>query len=75
MERAEAVRAVQTLQYSYTQYSQYGLWNDLGSLFTKDAEAIYSDGNIKTRIGIVRYNQDKFGGGIPACRRGPSTSS
>src|SRR6185312_10263726 len=34
VERAESVRAVKTLQYAYAQYAQYGLWNEMGALFS-----------------------------------------
>ena len=33
LDRTESVRAVKTLQSSYAQYAQYGLWNDVGALF------------------------------------------
>ena len=36
VERAEAVRAVKTLQRTYAQYSQYGLWNEMAALFADD---------------------------------------
>ena len=41
VERAEAIRAVKNLQYACSHYAQFGLWTDLGSLFTDDGEAIY----------------------------------
>ena len=43
VERAEAIRAVKDLQYAYSHYAQFGLWTDLGSLFTDDGEAICGD--------------------------------
>lgn len=38
VERVKAVRAVKDLQHSYAQYAQFGLWNDMASLFTARAE-------------------------------------
>jgi len=35
--RTESVRAVKTLQHTYAQYAQYGLWNEVGALFAADA--------------------------------------
>ena len=36
VERAEGVRAVKTLQRSYAQYAQFGLWTEVGELFAAD---------------------------------------
>ena len=41
VERAEAIRAVKNLQYATSRYAQFGLWTDLGSLFTDHGDAIY----------------------------------
>jgi hypothetical protein len=65
VERTEAVRAVKDLQHAYSQYAQYGLWTDLGSLFTDTGEAIYGSETVKGRAAIVDYNMTKFGGGKP----------
>src|SRR6185436_14622715 len=35
--RTESVRAVKTLQHTYAQYAQAGLWTDVGALFAPDA--------------------------------------
>lgn len=65
VERAEAVRAVKDLQHAYSQYAQYGLWTDLGSLFTESGEAIYGDEVVKGRTAIATYHTTKYGGGKP----------
>ena len=65
VERAEAVRAVKDLQHAYSHYAQYGLWTDLGSLFTDNGEAIYGNDAIKGRAAIAQYNMTTFGGGKP----------
>ena len=56
VERAEAIRAVKNLQYAYSHYAQFGLWTDLGTLFTEDGEAIYGSDAIKGRATITTYN-------------------
>lgn len=43
--RAESVREVKTLQRSWAQYAQYGLWNQVGGLFTADASFTF-DGQV-----------------------------
>ena len=35
VERAQAIRDVKNLQYTYAQYAQYGLWEDMSGLFAK----------------------------------------
>ena len=68
VERAESVRAVKDLQHAYSQYAQFGLWTDLGSLFTDTGEAIYSAADadhLKGRAAIVQYNMTEFGAGKP----------
>ena len=37
VDRTESVRAVMTLQRSYAQYAQFGLWNEVGALFAPAA--------------------------------------
>src|SRR5690606_41957943 len=36
LDRTESIRAVKTLQSSYAQYAQFGLWNEVGALFAED---------------------------------------
>ena len=35
VERAEGIRAVKTLQRSFAQYGQFGLWNEMAGLFSR----------------------------------------
>ena len=44
--RTEGVRAVKTLQSSYAQYAQYGLWNEVGALFARDGSFVF-DGMVR----------------------------
>jgi hypothetical protein len=43
VERAEGIRAVKTLQRSFAQYGQFGLWNEMSGLFSADAVYIWGD--------------------------------
>src|ERR1700681_2386767 len=61
--RAEDIRAVKELQISYAQYSQFGLWSQMTSLFTDNAEAIYGKDDLKGRAAIGQYYLTKWGGG------------
>jgi hypothetical protein len=70
VERAEAIRAVNNLQYAYSHYAQFGLWTDLGSLFTGDGEVIWGAETVKGAAAITKYNMDTFGGGKPGLPAG-----
>jgi hypothetical protein len=63
VERTEAIRAVKNLQYAYTQYAQFGLWAELGSLFSQNGETIWGNEIVKGSAAIVKYHMDTFGGG------------
>lgn len=63
VDRAQAIRAVKTLQISYAQYSQQGLWDEMASLFTRNAELIYGSDDVHGRQAIGRYFLENFGGG------------
>ncbi len=44
LDRAESVRAVKDLQRTYSQFAQFGLWQDLAALFAKDGVVNFGDG-------------------------------
>ena len=50
LERAEAIRAVKNLQYAYSHYAQFGLWTELGSLFTSDGEVIWGEDLLEVEV-------------------------
>src|SRR6478736_4771549 len=68
LDRTESVRAVKLLQHSYAQYAQFGLWNQLGALFTADGSFVF-DGQVKpaeTATGpaaIAAWLRNRYGGG------------
>jgi len=62
VERAEAVRAVKTLQRTYAQYSQYGLWNEMAALFADDARLTIGDDVVTGRGAIAGWLTRQGGG-------------
>jgi hypothetical protein len=69
-ERAEALRAVRNLQYAYSHYAQFGLWTEMGALFTAEGETIWGDKTFKGPAAIAQYNRDTFGAGKPGLPAG-----
>jgi len=63
IERAEGVRAVKRLQIAYAQYSQFGLWNEMATLFTADAEVVYGRESARGRDAIRTFLIERFGDG------------
>jgi hypothetical protein len=55
VERAESVRAVKNLQYAYAQYAQFGLWNEMGALFARDAVLDAGDTHVQGRAAIAAH--------------------
>ncbi len=68
LDRTESVRAVKTLQSSYAQYAQFGLWNEVGALFTASGRFVF-DGLVtpgETARGptaIAAFLRNRYGGG------------
>jgi len=42
LHKAQALRDIKRLQYSYAHYAELGLWNDLGDLFATNGTAHYA---------------------------------
>src|SRR5580698_208998 len=61
--RAQDIRAVKRLQITYAQYSQFGLWSQMASLFSDKAEAIYDEDHVQGRTEIGKYFLTKWGNG------------
>ena len=68
VERTESVRAVKTLQSSFAQYAQYGLWNEVGALFTADGSFVF-DAMVQPAqtargpAAIAAFLRSRYGGG------------
>ena len=63
VQRAEDIRAVKRLQISYAHFAQFGLWSDMASLFTSDAETVYGADRLKGRDAIRRHLLTAWGNG------------
>ena len=63
VDRAESMRAVKNLQRTYAQYSQYGLWNEMADLFSRQGAYIFDDEIINGRKAIGDYLTSHEGGG------------
>ena len=61
VQRAEDIRAVKRLQISYAHYAQFGLWSEMASLFTSDAEAVYGADRLKGRAAIRQVSSSRHG--------------
>lgn len=68
VDRAESIRAVKNLQFSFAQYAQFGLWNDAGALFSANGSFVF-DGLIKPAqiskgpAAIAAFLRTRYGGG------------
>ncbi|WP_298163286.1 nuclear transport factor 2 family protein [Brevundimonas sp.] len=63
IERAQSLRRVKDLQYTFAQYGEYGLWADMASLFASNAEYIDGDTTIRGQEAIRGHFLRQFGGG------------
>ena len=62
VERVESLRQVKDLQRSYVHLSQAGLWNAMGSLFTRDAKFIRGEQTITGSDEIAKWLTAQGGG-------------
>ena len=66
--RTESIRAVKTLQRSYAQYAQFGLWDEIGALFAAGGRFVF-DGQVmpeqsaKGPAAIAAFLRNRYGGG------------
>ena len=70
VDRAESMRAVKQLQRTYAQYSQFGLWNEMGQLFAANATYIFDDQTVTGRAAISDYLATHEGGGQQGLKPG-----
>jgi hypothetical protein len=68
VERLESLRQVKDLQRTYVHLSQAGLWNEMGALFTRDAQFIRGEERISGSDAIARWLTRQGDGrqGLPA---------
>src|SRR5690606_4191825 len=68
LDRTESIRAVKTLQSSYAQYAQFGLWSQVGALFAEGGRFVFDGlvGPAQTAEGpaaIAAFLRTRYGGG------------
>jgi hypothetical protein len=74
VDRVESIRAVKDLQATYAQYSQAGLWNEAGALFSGTGNFVF-DGLIqpaqtmKGPRSIAEFLRNRYGGGHEGMQR------
>ncbi len=79
VDRAESVRAVKTLQSSYAQYAQFGLWTEAGALFAPNGSFVF-DGMIQAEqtakgpAAIATFLRNRYGGGKEGVTAGSLSS-
>src|SRR5690606_26712785 len=62
VDRLESLREVKDLQRTYVHLSQAGLWNEMGALFSRDAQFIRGDETIRGSAEIARWLTSHGGG-------------
>lgn len=68
LDRTESVRAVKTLQRTFSQYAQEGLWTQAGLLFANKGQFVF-DGSVKEGItstgpaAVAAFLRNRYGGG------------
>ena len=68
VDRTESVRAVKTLQRTFSQYAQAGLWAQAGALFAPDGQFVF-DGAVKAALvskgptAVAAFLRNRYGGG------------
>lgn len=63
LHKAEAIRDIKRLQYSYAHYAESGLWLDLGDLFAKAGVAHYVQGDYRGPESLRKFYLQELGRG------------
>src|SRR5215470_15340155 len=63
LHKAEAIRDIKTLQYSYAHYAESGLWLDLGDLFAANGVAHYAQGDFRGPESLRKFYLQELGRG------------
>jgi len=58
----ESVRAVKDLQRTYAQYAQFALWDEMATLFAKDARIVWGGKTITGQKAIAEWLKARVGG-------------
>jgi hypothetical protein len=73
IDRTESLRAVKHLQHSWAQYAQFGLWSEVGELFSKEGRFLFDGlvGPERAARGpkeIATFLRTRYGGGKEGLR-------
>lgn len=63
VQRAQAIRDVKNLQYTYAQYAQYGLWEEMSYLFAKAGVLDTGTEQLKGPEAIAAFLTNRYGKG------------
>src|SRR5690349_14341565 len=63
LHKAEAIRDIKRLQYSYAHYAESGLWYDLGDLFAANGVAHYAQGDFRGPESLRKFYLQELGRG------------
>jgi hypothetical protein len=61
LHKAQALRDIKRLQYSYAHYAELGLWLDLGDLFATDGVAHYLQGDFRGPESLRKFYLEELG--------------
>ena len=63
LHKAQALRDIKRLQYSYAHYAESGLWLDLGDLFAANGVAHYAQGDFRGPESLRKFYLQELGRG------------
>src|SRR5262245_35923269 len=63
LRKAQAIRDIKRLQYSYAHYAESGLWFDLGDLFATNGVAHYAQGDFRGPESLRKFYLQELGRG------------
>src|SRR5262249_42253503 len=63
LHRAQAIRDIKRVQYSYAHYAELGLWLDLGDLFAANGVAHYAQGDFRGPESLRKFYLQELGRG------------
>ena len=63
LHKAQAIRDIKRLQYSYAHYAESGLWFDLGDLFATRGVAHYAQGDFRGPESLRKFYLQELGRG------------
>ncbi|MGH8259681.1 MAG: nuclear transport factor 2 family protein, partial [Steroidobacteraceae bacterium] len=63
MERAQAIRDIKNLQYTYAQYAQFGLWKQMAALFSSAGVLDNGTDRLRGPAAIAAFLTNRYGDG------------